>query len=214
MPARSGCPGRTRSSRSRFEGRQRKAILPRTRGSRLDAEASARQSSHLRQGRDRRADYRARAWQRRSETRVAAPSHEDRGDRRTGTVMPPTPPTPKVGAANAGCGDPRSSLRRRDRGKDDDWVMLLQQPVQPQMDAWIRGEHVSRVFRIPWNLGPAGKVEGATSGTPRRPCSPARPSRTLYARARCWRCLPGAARAELRGGGAVARFHGDDAVYV
>ncbi len=28
----------------------------------------------------------------------------------------------KPGAANAGCDDPRSALRRRDRGKDDEWV--------------------------------------------------------------------------------------------
>ena len=30
--------------------------------------------------------------------------------------------TPKPGAANAGKDDPRSLIRRRDRGKDDDWV--------------------------------------------------------------------------------------------
>ena len=36
--------------------------------------------------------------------------------------MPTTPRNRKVGATNAGRGDPRSSLRRRDRGKDDDWV--------------------------------------------------------------------------------------------
>ena len=29
---------------------------------------------------------------------------------------------PKIGAANAGRHDPRSALRRRDRGKDDEWV--------------------------------------------------------------------------------------------
>ena len=28
----------------------------------------------------------------------------------------------KIGATNAGRGDPRSSVRRRDRGKDDEWV--------------------------------------------------------------------------------------------
>ena len=30
-----------------------------------------------------------------------------------------------VGATNAGKGDPRSSLRRRDRGKDDEWVVAF-----------------------------------------------------------------------------------------
>ncbi len=31
----------------------------------------------------------------------------------------------KVGATNAGGGDPRSALRRRDRGKDDTWVVAF-----------------------------------------------------------------------------------------
>ncbi len=31
----------------------------------------------------------------------------------------------KVGATNAGGGDPRSALRRRDQGKDDTWVVAF-----------------------------------------------------------------------------------------